>query len=97
MALARLLLIANVVVTVTLASATPFKQPSPVAKHGLVKKHAHGQAPQGWEKLDISLEDHHKISLHIGLKQTNVDGLVNELYDVSDPAGLRYGKHLSQA
>jgi tripeptidyl-peptidase I len=85
-----------VATTTTFVSATPVKG-SPVAKRDLVKKHVHAQVPRDWEMLDIPLEDHHTISLQIGLKQANFDGLVKELYEVSDPAHPRYGKHLSQA
>ena len=87
-----------VTATATLISATPLKGSSrPDAKRDLVKKHAHVEVPRDWEMLDIPIEDHHTISLQIGLKQANFDGLVKELYEVSDPAHPRYGKHLSQA
>lgn len=78
-------------------SATPLNRFSPASHPDFVKKHVHAQVPQGWEMLNVPLEDHHTISLQIGLKQANFDGLVKELYEVSDPAHPNYGKHLSQA
>jgi tripeptidyl-peptidase I len=93
---------AGILVTVAAAAtcifATPLKGSSRVANRDLVKKHAHVQVPRDWEMLDDHLEGHrHTISLQIGLKQANFDGLVKVLYEVSDPAHPRYGKHLSQA
>ncbi|KAF7981545.1 hypothetical protein HWV62_33141 [Athelia sp. TMB] len=43
------------------------------------------EAPNGWEKLDMSPPPDHLITLQIGLKQHNFEGLVEELYRVSDP------------
>lgn len=65
-------------------------------RRGLVKKSSLNSPPSGWEILDTSPSPNHLITLQIGLKQHNFEGLVEELYKVSDPDHPSYGKHLSK-
>ncbi|KAK6828442.1 hypothetical protein PG987_011783 [Apiospora arundinis] len=51
--------------------------------------------PRGWKKVERASADQ-VINLQIGLKQGNFEELERHLYEVSDPAHTRYGKHLSQ-
>lgn len=79
-----------------LSAASVSAAPSVGRRGDLVKKSSHAQIPRDWEEVDTPVRDDHTITLQIGLKQANFDTLVNELYEVSDPASPRYGKHLSK-
>lgn len=61
-----------------------------------ISKSSLREAPNGWDKLDMSPPPDHLITLQIGLKQHNFEGLVEELYRVSDPEHPSYGMHLSK-
>lgn len=52
--------------------------------------------PNGWERLEATPSPDHLVTLQIGLRQHNFEGLVEELYQVSDPEHARYGQHLSK-
>lgn len=67
-----------------------------VAAVNLVKKSSLHVPPSGWEQLEDLPSPNHLITLQIGLKQHNFEGLVKELYKVSDPEHSSYGKHLSK-
>ncbi|KAJ7623738.1 peptidase S8/S53 domain-containing protein [Roridomyces roridus] len=58
-------------------------------------KHAWVEIPKGWEYHSAPPADH-LLDLRIGLKQDKIDQLISSLYEVSDPAHGRYGKHLSK-
>ncbi|KAL5413059.1 hypothetical protein PMIN03_003985 [Paraphaeosphaeria minitans] len=51
-------------------------------------------APREWTKLDRA-NGNKLVQLQIGLKQGNMDGLLEHLDQVSDPDHARYGAHLS--
>ena len=53
-------------------------------------------SPRGWMKYSRPPPDHN-IILRIGLLQPNFHVLEKELYEVSDPAHERYGRHLSKS
>jgi tripeptidyl-peptidase I len=61
----------------------------------MTTKHAWTEIPAQWNHLGPA-PDSHTIRLRIGLKQANIDSLVRQLYEVSDPAHERYGKHLTK-
>jgi tripeptidyl-peptidase-1 len=50
--------------------------------------------PRGW-KGSIKPSRNHIVNLKIGVKQGNFEQLEKDLYEVSDPGHVRYGKHLS--
>ncbi|KAF2704980.1 subtilisin-like protein [Pleomassaria siparia CBS 279.74] len=75
-------------VAVQTALATPIKARSPYT----VKERFN--APREWTKLDRA-HGEGILELQIGLVQGNFDELERHLYEVSDPAHPRYGKHLS--
>jgi len=58
-------------------------------------KHAWPETPAQWTHLGPA-PDSHIIGLRIGIKQANIDSLIEQLYEVSDPAHERYGMHLSK-
>ncbi|EJD43708.1 subtilisin-like protein [Auricularia subglabra TFB-10046 SS5] len=63
----------------------------------MVTKHAWTEVPAGWTLAAQSVPPmEHKIDLRIGLKQHNLDTLIDTLYDVSNPLSPAYGKHLSK-
>lgn len=51
--------------------------------------------PRGWVRHSTP-SPNHIISLHVGLPQHNFPDLERHLYEVSDPAHIRYGEHLSK-
>ncbi|KAH6914776.1 tripeptidyl peptidase A [Coprinopsis sp. MPI-PUGE-AT-0042] len=53
------------------------------------------QAPRGWSKLGRAPAGN-TVSLRIALPQPNFEALEKHLYEISDPAHDRYGKHLSK-
>lgn len=60
-------------------------------------KHAWAEVPDGWDVDEQGVPPaDHMINLRIGLKQHKIDVLIEQLYDVSDPASAAYGKHLSK-
>ncbi|GAM89979.1 hypothetical protein ANO11243_080190 [Dothideomycetidae sp. 11243] len=75
-------------VAAQLAQASPIK-----ARSGYAVKDSH-HVPAKWTKL-MDAPASHTIQLRIGVKQGDFDGLEQHLYEVSDPAHERYGKHLS--
>ncbi|OCH96339.1 subtilisin-like protein [Obba rivulosa] len=58
-------------------------------------KHAWVEIPRGWELHGPAPADY-RFDLRIGLKQARIAELITALYEVSDPAHLRYGQHLSK-
>ncbi|KAJ7623726.1 peptidase S8/S53 domain-containing protein [Roridomyces roridus] len=58
-------------------------------------KHAWVEIPRGWEYHSAPPADH-LLDMRIGLKQDKIDQLISSLYEVSDPAHEKYGKHLSK-
>ncbi|KAK5130234.1 hypothetical protein LTR08_002280 [Meristemomyces frigidus] len=50
--------------------------------------------PSQWKQIARAPKEH-TVTLRIGLKQNDFDGLERELYSVSDPAHERYGQRLS--
>jgi tripeptidyl-peptidase-1 len=70
------------------ALASPIRSRSPY-----VVKEEHF-VPHGWSKLARS-NGNGRINLQIGLKQGNMDALIQQLHEVSDPDHERYGAHLS--
>lgn len=79
----------------TAVSASPSPAKAKWARD-LVKKSSIPNAPRGWELLDVPVKEDTTIKLNIGLKQQNVQSLIDELYMVSDPEHSRYGKHLTK-
>ena len=51
--------------------------------------------PRGWVRHSTP-SPNHIISLRVGLPQHNFPDLERHLYEVSDPAHIRYGEHLSK-
>ena len=84
------LVILSVTSLCSLALSIPAHLTKPVTKHSWV------QVPQGWEVHDVTPLADQPITLRIALKQSGIDELVRTLYEVSDPEGERYGKHLSR-
>ncbi|KZP09215.1 subtilisin-like protein [Athelia psychrophila] len=68
-----------------------------VSASNLAKKSFLHGPPSGWERLEAPPSPDHLITLQIGLKQHNFEGLVEELYKVSDPDHPSYGNHLSKS
>lgn len=89
----------NVALLLAVVSASPL-QGSSSAKakwaRDLVKKSTIPHAPRGWEQTDLPVKKDTTIKLNIGLKQQNVQKLINELYAVSDPKSPKYGQHLTK-
>ncbi|KAM3437147.1 hypothetical protein NHJ13734_004794 [Beauveria thailandica] len=52
--------------------------------------------PQGWQVHSDAPADH-KINMHIGLKEQNMDQLQKRLLEMSHPEHADYGKHMSKA
>jgi tripeptidyl-peptidase I len=77
------------------ASPAPFKSVTPDFYGPHATKHAWTEIPPKWKHLGPA-PDSHTIRLRLGLKQSNIDTLVNHLYEVSDPNHVRYGMHLSK-
>lgn len=67
-----------------------------VTAASLVKKSSLHVPPSAWDQLEALPSPDHLITLQIGLKQHKFEGLVEELYKVSDPEHPSYGKHLSK-
>jgi tripeptidyl-peptidase-1 len=59
-------------------------------------RHVLREVPAGWTAVARAPAEH-KIELRIGLKQARMTDLLSILGEVSDPANVRYGKHLSKA
>lgn len=53
------------------------------------------EVPRGWSKLQRAPSSN-TLSLRIALPQPNFEALEKQLYEISDPAHHRYGKHLSK-
>ncbi|KAL0955154.1 hypothetical protein HGRIS_004065 [Hohenbuehelia grisea] len=70
---------------------------SPHAKRwgDMVEKHSWTQIPTGWEYHSAPSPEQ-LLELRLGLKPHKMDELISTLYEVSDPAHERYGKHLSK-
>jgi tripeptidyl-peptidase-1 len=50
----------------------------------LVKKHSWSEAPKGWEFTGPA-PGHQLMNLKLGMKQNNLEGLIEALYEVSTP------------
>ncbi|KAG6888473.1 hypothetical protein C0995_008046 [Termitomyces sp. Mi166 len=59
-------------------------------------KHSWVEIPRGWEYHSSAPADH-KFSLRIALKQDNIDALIANLWETSDPSHPKYGQHLTPA
>ncbi|GJJ07192.1 hypothetical protein Clacol_001392 [Clathrus columnatus] len=60
-----------------------------------IVKHSWSGTPKGW-RLHSEPTSDHMLKFHIGLKQGGIDEVIRHLYEVSDPAHIRYGQHLSK-
>ena len=56
---------------------------------------ARSSMPSGFTSLGPASPDQ-TLKLRFALSQTDPEGLISALYDVSDPASPNYGKHLSK-
>lgn len=61
----------------------------------LLVKHSWVNIPHDWEFHDIPSRNH-PVILKIGLKQGNIDRLLDTLYEISNPFSDRYGSYLSR-
>ncbi|KAG6836128.1 hypothetical protein H0H93_011087 [Arthromyces matolae] len=59
-------------------------------------KHSWVEAPRGWRYHSSPSADH-KLDMRIALKQDNIDALIANLMETSDPTHSRYGQHLTPA
>lgn len=55
----------------------------------LLEKHRWVEVPRGWQLHGPAPADY-AMDMRIGLKQGNMEGLIKELLEVSDPAHVRY-------
>lgn len=71
--------------------ALPAVLANPVARRwdDFAVKHAWADVPAGWVEHGDPPADH-RLALRIGLKQDRFNELVDNLYQVSDPAHARY-------
>ncbi|CAE6448007.1 unnamed protein product [Rhizoctonia solani] len=67
---------------------------SPIS-HDFTTRHTLREVPSGWSIVTRAPAEHN-IDLRIGLKQGRMVDLLSILDEVSDPANVRYGKHLSK-
>jgi tripeptidyl-peptidase-1 len=67
---------------------------SPLASE-FTTRHALREVPSGWRAIARAPADH-MIDMRIGLKQARMAELLSTLGEVSDPAHVRYGMHLSK-
>lgn len=67
---------------------------SPLATPGMQVQGSRSSPPSGFT-LNGPAEPGTRLDLRIALKQTNIQGLVTTLYDISDPENPRYGNWLS--
>lgn len=58
-------------------------------------KHALSSVPAGWQHKHAAADDA-KLTLHVGLKETNLDKLQERLLEISDPYHGDYGKHMTR-
>ncbi|KAG6898306.1 hypothetical protein C0992_011897 [Termitomyces sp. T32_za158] len=76
--------------------------PSIVAKpflrrwNDIAVKHSWVEVPRGWQYHSSAPADH-EFSMRIALKQDNIDALIANLWETSDPTHERYGQHLTPA
>ena len=56
--------------------------------------HSRSEIPSGFT-LEGPVSDETTVKLRIALKQNNMDGLIETLYDVSTPSSAKYGQWLS--
>ncbi|KAJ3497050.1 hypothetical protein NLG97_g2201 [Lecanicillium saksenae] len=68
---------------------------SPTNMQMALKQSLH-MVPRGWEVHSDAPADH-KINMHIGLKEQNMDVLQKRLLEMSTPDHPDYGKHMSKA
>ncbi|KAJ9611744.1 hypothetical protein H2200_004928 [Cladophialophora chaetospira] len=71
-----------------------FVAAGPVARRSDIIVKDYHKAPRFWSNLGPAPSEH-LIHLTVGLSQGRFDELERHLYEVSDPAHARYGKHLS--
>jgi len=61
-------------------------------------RHPEPDMPSGWRKVDSAeVPDSHVVTLHLSLKQQNLDKLKQVALSVSDPKNAKYGHYLSGA
>ncbi|KAL8278991.1 hypothetical protein RQP46_008660 [Phenoliferia psychrophenolica] len=65
--------------------------PAPVAHSVTIERR--GELPSAWSRLDVAPSPHQQFELRIGLKQSNLHRLEEELLLVSDPTSEAYGQH----
>ncbi|KAG6830402.1 hypothetical protein H0H92_000898 [Tricholoma furcatifolium] len=59
-------------------------------------KHSWAEVPRGWEYRSSAPADY-KFDMRLALKQHNIDALIANLLETSDPHHSRYGQHLTPA
>ncbi|KAG5352408.1 hypothetical protein C0989_002439 [Termitomyces sp. Mn162] len=62
----------------------------------VVVKHSWVEIPRGWEYHSSAPADY-RFLMRIALKQDNIDTLIANLWETSDPTHPRYGQHLTPA
>ncbi|TFY57290.1 hypothetical protein EVJ58_g7104, partial [Rhodofomes roseus] len=77
------------------ASALSVAWSKPLARRALQLHEARAMAPTDYT-LSSSASPDTVLNLRIALVQNNVDGLIDTLYDVSDPESSNYGQYLSK-
>ncbi|CEJ81039.1 hypothetical protein VHEMI01191 [[Torrubiella] hemipterigena] len=76
------------VLVATLAAGSPLGQ--------FVTKDALADVPSGWQAEAAAPADH-QLSIHIRLREQNMDKLAERTLQASDPTHANYGQHLSKA
>jgi len=59
--------------------------------------HEAPKMPEGWRAVNDVVSPGQAVTVHLALKQQNLDELYRVAYAVSDPSGPDYGQHLSSA
>lgn len=68
---------------------------SPSARHDMKVHEARTVVPQGFQSNGPAAPSK-ILQLRLLLRQNNMDGLIDKVYDVSTPSSKNYGKYLSK-
>ncbi|KAH9915907.1 family S53 protease [Fomitopsis serialis] len=80
---------------VVAASALGVAWGNPLARRTLQLHEARAAAPSGYTLISSASPDT-VLNLRVALVQSNIDGLLDTLYDVSDPESPNYGEYLTK-
>ncbi|KAG6886113.1 hypothetical protein C0993_002632 [Termitomyces sp. T159_Od127] len=81
-----------------LVSLVSFSVAKPLSRrwNDVAVKHSWVEVPRGWQYHSSAPADY-EFSMRIALKQDNIDALIANLWETSDPTHARYGQHLTPA